>query len=222
MRGDTVAAMGVFGTRCAVSGVALSGDARAILLASIDGGWKPLAIAIAGRYDEYGALEDLDEDDEVAMATVSGLQLAIELEVEPEDMSFGAFLKAMHEADGHTTDHDIRFALVDGFVYEATVAGASSSASLEELFDGVLASGSLARTIYEGLSSTGKSVLRERLVKLTKLGAIRPFDLESSSQYDEDEVRAFADEAKQKHPQLTAAIDANLAEWTRIWQLDRN
>lgn len=214
--------MGVFETRCAISGIALTGNARAILLARMESGWKPLAIAIAGRYDEYGALEELDEEDGVTMATVSGLQLALELEVEPEDMSFASLLRAMHEADGHTSEHEVRFALVDGAVYESTVAGASSEAALPELFDSVLASGALARAMYKGLSPELEPVLRERLVELTKLGPLEPFDLDLCSQFDEDEVRAFADEAKQKHPHLTETIASNLARWEATWRLDDN
>jgi hypothetical protein len=212
--------MGVFDTRCALSGVALVGNARAILLARTETGWKPVAAAIAGRYDQYGGIEDIDEEDRVAMATASGLAATLEFDAEPADASLAGILTAMHEADAHYAEHDIRFALVDSGVYEASVAGGTSAASLTQLFDTVLASGVLARELYAGLGPELEAILRERVLELTKLGPLEPFDLDRCSQFHEGVVREFADEAKRKHPALGSAIDANLAEWEKLWRQD--
>jgi hypothetical protein len=212
--------MGVFDTRCALSGVALVGNARAIFLARTETGWKPVATAIAGRYDQYGGIEEIDEQDRIALATASGLAATLEFDAEPADASLSGILTAIHEADAHYAEHDIRFALVDSGVYEASVAGASSDASLTQLFDTVLASGVLARELYAGLGPELEAVLRQRLIELTKLGSLEPFDLDLCSQFEEEHVREFAAEAKRNHPALGNAIDANLAEWETVWRQD--
>lgn len=212
--------MGVFDTRCALSGVALIGNARAIFLARAETGWKPVATAIAGRYDQYGGIEDLDEKDRIATATASGLAATLEFDAEPADPSLSGILTAMHEADAHYAEHDIRFALVDSGVYEARVAGGTSDASLAQLFDTVLASGVLARELYAGLGPELEVVLRERLIELTKLGPLEAFALDLCSHFEEEHVRELAAEAKRNHPAFANAIDANLAEWETLWRQD--
>lgn len=175
-----------------------------------DGGWKPVTSPIEGRYDEYGALEDVDEDDALAAATIGALVTRLEFTEGPGRRTER---RALRRAER-------RLRALDARVYRAIVSSSAGQANHAPATDMV---------VHSGLDDSLRPILDRRLSELTRFlsvaGELEPFDLDLCTQFEREAVTERAERAKQNwstHPEVVAAIDENLAEWRELWAMDGN
>ncbi|MCA9618972.1 MAG: SEC-C domain-containing protein [Myxococcales bacterium] len=234
--------MGTFDVHCAVSGLALVGDTRLILVAAKNGAFTPAALPLRGTYDGYGAIEAIEPGSNTPILEAALPHFdCLPTPSDPSDPSLESTLRSLNmgvaEDDwAQWRGHRISFALVDGGIYDAigdTVADggdtawdgytreAQSSRDANALWSEAFGDSEIAAAIYAPASRDDLRALLVDFILFRRWGdTLAPIDVHDGAQYDglrgdygcERRVRRARARFKGRR-RILAAIKANAALW---------